>query len=378
MISEITQRMSSTNIVIRIWCHILHSASDENCDKTQDTIIQTWGVYFSGLRYIGANLALNFTSDCFKSNTLVFQMLGGYFCSYKSLKLDIIPTENEIEHSSLSSDSSGKTLSKVTLESKFIQHQKVKESRSISPNKIIRKSDKEYSKSHSPVERVLKANFPILKTSTSLNIAPKQRDKREESLERKRDPNYIYEHSPDTLDVLCGDERSGISKTTSHEDFKEKIDLSETAENYDLRNQSDGAPKYRYLAINFLKSEIRHSYNASKLQKLHLLQYAIKKKQEAVQQIKERIYKKSALANEWTQSQEDEMKLKSKSRSQRNLFSPEEEILDIGKSSSQNDLSKNGRVREERPAVSNGPRLTLKLNDLLSFKVSLSFFTPLN
>lgn len=363
--------MSSTNIVIRIWCHILHSTSEENCDKSQDTIIQTWGVYFSGLRYIGANLALNFTSDCFKSNTLVFQMLGGYFCSYKSLKLDIIPSENEIEHSSLSSDSSGKTLTKITLESKFIQHHKVKGPRSISPNKINRKSDKEYSKSHSPVERVLKQNFPILKTSTSLNISPKQRDKREESLERKNDPNYIYEHSPKTLDVMCGDRLCGISKTMSQEDLQDKIDLSETAENYDLRNQSDYAPKYRYLAINFLKSEIRHSYNASKLQKLHLLQYSIKKKQEAVQQIKERIYKKSALANEWTQSQEDEIKLKSKSRSQRNLFSPEEDILDISKSSSQNDLNKNGIVREERPAVSNGPRLTLKLNDLLSFKVSL-------
>lgn len=371
--------MSSSNIVIRIWCHILQSYSEEKYDTPQDTIIQTWGIYFSGLRYIGANLALNFTSDCFKSNTLVFQMLGGYFCSYKSLKLDIIPAENEIEHGSLSTDSSDKSLSKITLESKFIQHQKVKESRSISPNKFNRKSDKEYSKSHSPVERGFKQNFPTLKTSTSLNIAQNQRDRhREESSERKRDPNYIYEHSPETLDVMSGDGRSSLSKTTSQEQLQEKIDLSETAESYDLRNESDGAPKYRYLALNFLKSEIRHSYNASKLQKLHLLQYAIKKKQEAVQQIKEKIYTKSALANEWSQSQEDEIKLKSKSRSQRNLFSPEEEILGNGKSSSQYDLNKNGRVREERPAVSNGPRLTLKLNDLLSFKVSFPFILTIN
>lgn len=363
--------MSSSNIVIRIWCHILHLSSEEKCDKPQDTIIQTWGIYFSGLRYIGANLALNFTSDCFKSNTLVFQMLGGYFCSYKSLKLDIIPAENETEHGSLSPDTSGKTLSKITLESKFIQHQKIKESRSISPNKFNRKFEREYSKSHSPVEKGMKQNFPTLKTSTSLNIAQNRERHREESLERKRDPNYIYEHSPETLDVMSGDRRD-LSRKTSQEQLQEKIDLSEIAENYDLRNESDGVPKYRYLALNFLKSEIRHSYNASKLQKLHLLQYAIKKKQEAVQQIKEKIYNKSALANEWSQSQEDEIKLKSKSRSQRNLFSPEEEILDVGKSSSQNDLSKNGRVREERP-VSNGPRLTLKLNDLLSYKVSFYF-----
>lgn len=381
--------MSSTNVVIRIWYH--SHIKDDDSEKPRDTVIQTWGVYFSGLRYIGANLALNFTSDCFKSNTLVFQMHGGYFCSYRSLKLDVIPPENELDRGSLSSDSSGKTnLSKITLEPKFIQNHKIKEARSISPSKFGKKVDKEYSKSNSPVEKGFKQHFPTLKTSASLNISQGQREnrRREDSAERKKaDPYYIYEHSPDNLDVKEISSSSlncfGIPKTSSQEDLSgSKIDLSETAENYDLRNEADGVPKYRYMSLNFLKSEIRPSYNATKLQKLHLLQYSIKKKQEAVQEIKERIYTKSALANDsWSPPDDQfETKMKFKSKSQKNLFSPDEgDSLAKEKSSSQIDLSvKNGRIKEDRPVTSNGPRLTLKLNDLLSFKVSVVFLRPMH
>ncbi|XP_075987673.1 UV-resistance associated gene isoform X2 [Anticarsia gemmatalis] len=385
--SETTHRVSSANVVIRIWCHILQS-NDDTAKIQQDTVIQTWGVYFSGLRYIGANLASNFTSDCFKSNTLVFQMHGGYFCSYKSLKLDVIPPENEIEHGSLSSDSSGRTnLSKITLEAKHIlNHKLVKESRSISPSKYSRKSDKEYSKSHSPVERGFQQNFPTLRTSASLNIGQSQRGdcyrRREENSDNaKGDPNHIYEYSPENLDVkefTSGVNCDNFSQHTSQEDLSNKIDLSETAESYDLRNEADGVPKYRYMALNFLKSEIRPSYNATKLQKLHLLQYSIKKRQEAVQEIKERIYNKSALTNDdWPQHEDlSDIRMKFKSRSQRNLFSPEDDSLSKDKSSSQSDLSaKNGRIKEDRPIVSNGSRLTFsKLNDLLSFKAKPSPF----
>lgn len=379
-VAESTHRMSSTNVVIRIWCHLLHP-NDDGSKLPQDTVIQTWGVYFSGLRYIGANLASNFTSDCFKSNTLVFQMHGGYFCSYKSLKLDVIPPENEIEHGSLSSDSSERTnLSKITLEAKHILSNKlVKESRSISPSKYSKKSDKEYSKSHSPVERGFQQNFPTLRSSASLNIGQSQRDyrRRDPAPEYgKGDPNHIYEHSPENLDVkefTTSSNCDKLCKNSSQEDISCNVDLSETAESYDLRNESDGVPKYRYMALNFLKSEIRPSYNATKLQQLHLLQYSIKKRQEAVQEIKERIYKKSAVTNDdWPESDDlGDARLKFKSRSQRNLFSPDDsDSLSKDKSSSQSDLSaKNGRVKE-RPPVSNGPRLTLKLNDLLSFKVS--------
>ncbi|CAB3256045.1 unnamed protein product [Arctia plantaginis] len=379
--SETTHRVSSANVVIRIWCHVLHS-SDETTKQLQDTIIQTWGVYFSGLRYIGANLASNFTSDCFKSNTLVFQMHGGYFCSYKSLKLDVIPPENEIEHGSLSSDSSGRTnLSKITLEPKHIlNHKLVKESRSISPSKYTKKFEKEYSKSHSPVERGFQQYFPTLKTSNSLNISQSQRGyrRREENTEEsKSDPNYIYEHSPENLDVK--EFAGGIfSQNTSQEDLSSKIDLSETAESYDLRSEADGVPKYRYMALSFLKSEIRPSYNATKLQQLHLLQYSIKKRQEAVQEIKERIYNKSALTNEDLNQHDDlcDVRLKFKSRSQRNLFSPDDDSLSKDKSTSQVDLrAKNGKIKEDKPIVSNGSRLTFsKLNDLLSYKSKPSPF----
>ncbi|XP_045507897.1 uncharacterized protein LOC123703789 isoform X2 [Colias croceus] len=370
--SEITQRMSSTNVVIRIWCHILSPPckdDEEKCEQIQDTVIQTWGVYFSGLRYIGANLALNFNSDCFKSNTLVFQMHGGYFCSYKSLKLDIIPPENEIEHGSLSSDSSGHTNVSKTFENKLVQSQKlIKDSRSLSPGKYSKKLDKEYSKSHSPIDKGFKQNFPTLRASSSLNIAATQH-RRDDSNERKKpETNHIYEHSPDNLDVKeFRTSELNCDINASQEELSSKIDLSETAESYDLRNETDGVPKYRYLALNFLKSEIRPSYTATKLQNLHLLQYAIKKRQEAVQEIKERIYQKSALSDTITQPEFEE-KLKARSKSQRNLFSClDEEALQ--KSSSQTDLSvKNGRIKEERSPVSNGPRLTLKLNDLLSYK----------
>ncbi|CAH2061842.1 unnamed protein product, partial [Iphiclides podalirius] len=379
--SEITQSMSSTNVVIRIWCHVvLPINADEKCEMPQDTVIQTWGVYFSGLRYIGANLALNFTSDCFKSNTLVFQMHGGYFCSYKSLKMDVMPPENELEQGSLSSESSGRTnISKIIFDHKTQNHRLSKESRSISPSKYSKLSDKEYSKSHSPVERGLRQNFATLKTSASLNISLNQRElrSREGSSERQRcDPSQIYEHSPDHLDVTTGDVNcTELSKFTSREELSSsKIDLSETAESYDLRNESDGEPKYRYLALSFLKSEIRPSYDAGKLQKLHLLQYSIKKRQEAVQEIKARIYKKSALTDDaWARSDDQNDLKQRKSRSQRNLFSPDES-LGREKSSSHGELTvKNGKIKDDRP-VSNGPRLTLKLNDLLSFKSKPSPF----
>lgn len=312
-------------------------------------------------------------------------MHGGYFCSYKSLKLDVMPPENEMEHGSQSSDSSGRTnLSKITLEAKHILNHKLgKESRSISPSKYSRKSDKEYSKSHSPVERGFQQNFPTLRTSASLNIGQSQRGdyykRREENPEyAKGDPNHIYEHSPDNLDVkefTGGVNCDNYSQNASQEDLSSKVDLSETAESYDLRNEADGVPKYRFMALSFLKSEIRPSYNATKLQKLHLLQYSIKKRQEAVQEIKERIYNKCALTNDDWPKQDDlcDARLKFKSRSQRSLFSSEDDGINTEKSSSQSDLSaKNGRIKENRPIVSNGSRLTFsKLNDLLSFKVSI-------
>ncbi|GBP90549.1 UV radiation resistance associated protein [Eumeta japonica] len=346
-------------------------------ERETDLIIQTWGVYFSGLRYIGANLALNFTSDSFKSNTLVFQMSGGYFCSYKSLKLDVIPPENQMEQSSYSSDSSDPTNLSQKSEPKFIQnHRFLKDSRSTSPNRLSRRSDRELTKSHSPVERGFK-HLNAMRTSSSLNIVQKERC-RDDSSEIKSEQNQIYEHSPDSLDVkeFTTSELNceSLSKNYSQEEiYANRIDLSETAENYDLRNEKDGMPKYRYLAMTFLKSEIRPSYDSVKLQKLHLLQYSIKKRQEAVQEVKERIYKKSALTNTegfLSTNNQFEAKSRYRSRFEKSLFSTNDKDMESQKSSQTDSLVKNGRIKlEDRPAtVSNGPRLTLKLNDLLSFK----------
>lgn len=346
--------MSSANLVIRIWSHII-----QQNDSSQDTVIQTWGIYLNGFRYIGANLASNFNSDCFKCNTLVFQMHGGYFCSYKSLKLDIIPPEYDLEQGSPSSDSSIRNnLAKIPLESRMIlNHKLVKESRSLSPSKYPRKLDREYSKSQSPVERGFQQNFPTMRSSASMNITRRNEE---------TDPSSIYEHSPENLDVKVHSDKNcdSLYKNPSQEDLSSKVDLSETAESYDLRNEEDRVPKYRYLALNFLKSEIRPSYNANKLQKLHLLQYSIKKRQEAVQEIKERIYKNSAVNDRSTE--DFDAKVKAKRKPQENLFMLDEGLSKV-KFGSQSDL--NGRIREDKPMVSNGPRLGLKLNDLLSFKV---------
>ncbi|XP_050679604.1 uncharacterized protein LOC126975631 isoform X2 [Leptidea sinapis] len=340
--AELMQSMSSTNVVIRIWCHILSPKEEERNSQSQDTVIQTWGVYFSGLRYIGANLSLHFNSDCFKSNTLVFQMQGGYFCSYKSLKLDIIPPGNELQHTPLT----GGTPVSVN---KDKIGRKVKESPSP-------KTGREYSKSHSPVDRTLRQHVATLRPSSSLFI------KSEGTSEKT---NYIFEHSP--IEVK-------ESSTSDESEDVNVVDLSETAEYYDLRNESSQLPKYRYLALNFLKSEIRSSYTASKLQSLHLLQYAIKRRQDAVLEVREKIYQRSALADTLTPPADGEGVLKARTRSQKNLFSRVEEcaVKSRSKSSSQsdregdNELLANGKVRQ--------PRLTLKLNDLLSYKTKPSPF----
>ncbi|VVC96802.1 unnamed protein product, partial [Leptidea sinapis] len=296
--AELMQSMSSTNVVIRIWCHILSPKEEERNSQSQDTVIQTWGVYFSGLRYIGANLSLHFNSDCFKSNTLVFQMQGGYFCSYKSLKLDIIPPGNELQHTPLT----GGTPVSVN---KDKIGRKVKESPSP-------KTGREYSKSHSPVDRTLRQHVPTLRPSSSLFI------KSEGTSEKT---NYIFEHSP--IEV----------KESSTSDESEDVNVS-----------------------------------------LHLLQYAIKRRQDAVLEVREKIYQRSALADTLTPPAEGEGVLKARTRSQKNLFSRVEEcaVKSRSKSSSQsdregdNELLANGKVRQ--------PRLTLKLNDLLSYKTKPSPF----
>lgn len=63
-----------TGIVIRVWQH----------HKDVDTIVTVWGVYFSGLTYIGSHIGRE-DGKLFAKNTLVFKMHGGYFALYESM-----------------------------------------------------------------------------------------------------------------------------------------------------------------------------------------------------------------------------------------------------------------------------------------------------
>ena len=53
-----------------MWCH----------SQDEDTTVTVWGVYFSGLSYIGPQF-LPQESLTFAKNTLIFYMHGGYFTS---------------------------------------------------------------------------------------------------------------------------------------------------------------------------------------------------------------------------------------------------------------------------------------------------------
>ncbi|XP_046675744.1 UV radiation resistance-associated protein-like [Homalodisca vitripennis] len=67
---EINQVNGAANgVVIRVWCH----PSDGS-----EQMVTVWGVYFSGLSYLGPRLVGTDPSQ-FKSNTIVFHMQGGYF-----------------------------------------------------------------------------------------------------------------------------------------------------------------------------------------------------------------------------------------------------------------------------------------------------------
>ncbi|XP_065202120.1 UV radiation resistance-associated protein [Planococcus citri] len=68
---------SVTGIVIRVWEHY----------ENEDNIVTVWGVYFSGLSYIGPQIATEQLSK-FSKNTLVFYMHGGYFTSSEYLLND--------------------------------------------------------------------------------------------------------------------------------------------------------------------------------------------------------------------------------------------------------------------------------------------------
>lgn len=298
--------MSSLYIVVRVWRHMRHNSSntipknDSNKLHHQtDEIIQTWEVHFSGLLHIGANLSLNYTPKSFKENTLIFQMIGGYFCSYEKLRLQ------PVSRASMDMSISEKVASpskKIPINSR--QSRNIKESKSVSPGRGIWKDglDNKYvSKSHSPPNVGLKQNSSYDNRASSSNklISESYKDRFHNDLQN----DSIYEHSPKSdieseIREYSGsdssNDKSYTSLSASNRDLN-NIDESETAENYDANLLP--IPKFRRTSIKFLKSEVRPSYNAEKLQKLHLLQYSIKIRSQEVQEIKEKIYSKSAMEN---------------------------------------------------------------------------------
>lgn len=71
---------SATGIVIRLWHHSEHG----------DQVITVWGVYFSGLVYLGPKLVSSDPST-FQSNTIIFYMKGGYFTAPHCFKTERLP-----------------------------------------------------------------------------------------------------------------------------------------------------------------------------------------------------------------------------------------------------------------------------------------------
>jgi hypothetical protein len=62
-------------IVIRLWLYR---------EGEPDHVVTVWGVYFTGLLYLGPKLSVD--PAVLKLNTIVFHMHGGYFTAFESFK----------------------------------------------------------------------------------------------------------------------------------------------------------------------------------------------------------------------------------------------------------------------------------------------------
>lgn len=67
---------SILGFVLRIWCH--------EKPELPDKIILTWGIYLSGLVYLGTKLS-DIQPTSFKPNSVIFQLNGGYYTSSNSI-----------------------------------------------------------------------------------------------------------------------------------------------------------------------------------------------------------------------------------------------------------------------------------------------------
>jgi len=64
-----------SGIVIRLWLHR---------EGEPDNVVTVWGVYFSGLVYLGPKLSLD--PAVLNINTIIFHMHGGYFTAFECFK----------------------------------------------------------------------------------------------------------------------------------------------------------------------------------------------------------------------------------------------------------------------------------------------------
>lgn len=74
---------AANGVVIRLWCH-----SSQDVDQ----IITVWGIYFSGLVYLGPRL-VSADPSTFLPNTIVLHMQGGYFTAPHCFKQPTTPTQ---------------------------------------------------------------------------------------------------------------------------------------------------------------------------------------------------------------------------------------------------------------------------------------------
>ena len=71
---------------MRLW-------SREGTEASSPSLVTTWGVYFSGLVYLGSSLPKE--GSLFEANTLIFGMSWGYFVDAKFIKTQFVNQPNQ-------------------------------------------------------------------------------------------------------------------------------------------------------------------------------------------------------------------------------------------------------------------------------------------
>lgn len=75
-------------VVVRIWVK-------EGSEEATPCLITTWGIYFTGLDYIGTQLPKEVS--IFEQNTVIFSMSWGYFTAKTSLNTEPVNPEPRVQ-----------------------------------------------------------------------------------------------------------------------------------------------------------------------------------------------------------------------------------------------------------------------------------------